>query len=983
MRKTYSYNEAVKILGGREHPTVAAMDKLLNGALLAGSLGLWQVLDLFDAKPDFIKLSNELISKVSQKRRKVSRYTRTQQLHAAHAVLVMTAFFEAFEEQRVGVKLSTRNRDLVAQYSPWDLNLPLPSVGRPHEENLSRIREVYVSLGAVLFEALTNLASWDELDETERDRVQDAARVAAPARALERYEELLGELAAEYPEVRFWCAIHDARSTRSALARLEDALRETTTDLVPEMRMAELAGAYRGALRRPLVKSTEVPDGVQIPSLADAYVDPRFQVVIGTERTGAPSLLAWWDDVAVRDDLYAYLVGYLTSPAALSAPLLVLGDPGSGKSVLTEMLAARLPASDFAVVRVELRSTPADADLKQQIEHGLRTLLQEQVSWAEFSRTTGGALPLVVLDGFDELLQATGVSQTRYLTVIAEFQQRLEDMGRPAVFVVTSRLSVCAGLELPPGTQVVRLLPFSEDQVRAWLDVWNAVNRPLPAETVLLYPDLASQPLLLLMLALYDAVDSSFQRDHLSMSRGQLYERLLERFARREVTKDHADRSAADLAADVEFELERLSVVALGMFNRGAQWVAEHQVTSDLAQLLDVDSPDRRVGTRTPLSAGETVLGRFFFVQKTEAVREDNTKLRTYEFLHATFGEYLVARFVWERLLVLQREDAARSRRKSTVDDTELYSLLSFMALTSSKPLLDFLREFAQKSSKDGLFDLVTRLFAARGERRLSRGEYEPVALTDSARDAKYSVNLAALAVVLKDNVYGPDLRTDADGWHREALFWKSRLSPGEWTSVVRYFWVDVDFDRDFVLSRRQPFRTQDVRPEWLALSQPDVMLDPGAMTLRDALMPLASQHSMEVTAALIALTATPLERVAPAIRRLAQAGARGEIVLREADARLGLGGDDVAIIRATYNVSGTADREVQLDAWLRLHERGFRFELVPEVRDLTSLLTTVELRDVLQRRPDLFKRATAAAAELGLEWPPPERQPSPTDRPR
>jgi hypothetical protein len=978
VRKTYSYNEAVKILGGREHPIVAAMDKLLNGALLAGSLGLWQVLDLFDAKPDFIRLSNELISKVSEKRRKVSRYTRTQQLHAAHAVLVMTAFFEAFEEQRLPVKLAPKDRELVAKYNPWSLDLPLPSVGRPYEENLAKLTEHYRSLSAVLYEALTKLASWAGLNETERDRVLDAASVGAPARALERYEELLGQLAAEYPEVRFWCAVHDARSIRSALARLEDVLDETTTDLTPEVRLAELAGAYRGALRRPLVKSSE---GVRIPSLAEAYVDPRFQVVIGTERAGAPSLLAWWDDVAVRDDLYAYLVGHLTSPAALTAPLLVLGDPGSGKSVLTEMLAARLPASDFAVVRVELRSTPVDADLKRQIEHGLHKLLQEPVSWADFSRNTSGALPVVILDGFDELLQATGVSQSRYLTAIADFQQTLTDMGRPAVFVVTSRLSVCAGLELPEGTHVVRLLPFCEEQVRAWLDVWNAVNRPLPAEAVLEYPDLASQPLLLLMLALYDAVDGSFQRDHLSMSRGQLYERLLDRFARREVTKDDADRSEADLDADVEFELERLSVVALAMFNRGAQWVAEHEVTSDLAQLLDLDSPDRQVGTRTPLSAGETVLGRFFFVQKTEAVREDKTKLRTYEFLHATFGEYLVARFVWDRLLVLQREDAARSRRKSTVDDTELYSVLSFTALPSSVPVLDFLREFARRSGDDGLFDLVVRLFGARDERRLSRGDYVPNVMTDSARDATYSVNLVALAVALKEKVHGHDLRMSVDEWRREALFWKSRLADAEWTSVVRCFWVDRHSDHGFTVSLSK--RTQDVRAEWLLMSEPDVTQDDLAMTLRDAVMPLASQYNLEVTAALIDLMATPLERAAPAILRLGEAGAPGDVVFREADVRLGLGGDDLAIIKSTYNVAGAADREVQLDAWLRLHERGFRFELVPEVRDLASMLLTVDLRDVFRRRPDLFKRATVAATELGLEWPLSDWTKSPPDPPR
>jgi hypothetical protein len=78
VRRTYSYNEAVQILGGREHPVIAAMDKVLGGALLVGSAGLWTVLDLFDAKPDFVRLSNDLLTGLAPRRRNVSRYTRTQ-----------------------------------------------------------------------------------------------------------------------------------------------------------------------------------------------------------------------------------------------------------------------------------------------------------------------------------------------------------------------------------------------------------------------------------------------------------------------------------------------------------------------------------------------------------------------------------------------------------------------------------------------------------------------------------------------------------------------------------------------------------------------------------------------------------------------------------------------------------------------------------------------------------------------------------------
>lgn len=972
MRRTYSYTEAVKILGGKDHPVVAAMDKVLGGALLAGSLGLWQVLDLFDAKPDFTRLFSELATKVSEKRRGLSRYSRTQRLQAAHAVIVVTAFFEAFRELELPFTFSAEDDEHVVPFAPFNRELPLPSAERPYEENLDRVGLCFWEYTRELLRTINSLSHSDQLNDTETSRVQRQLG-SLPDAALARYEELFRQLAVDFPEVAFWCSVEDHRATRAALARLEDVLRETKTDHVPDVRLAELAGVYRDALRRPLVRSAEL----SVPALGEAYVDPDFQLLPTTRPSRTvPSMAESWSELPPRSDLYSYLAGHLTSVDALSAPLLVLGDPGSGKSVFTEMLAARLPASDFAVVRIELRSTPADADLRRQIEHGLHVLLDERVDWAEFSRSTGGAVPVVILDGLDELMQATGVSQARYLMVVEEFQQKLLAKNRPAVFVVTSRLSVCAGLELPEHTQVVRLLPFSEDQVRAWLDVWNATNTPLPAEVALSYPELARQPLLLLMLALYEAVDGGLRRDHASMSQGQLYERLLSRFALREVEKSDQDRGEADLRGDVEVELERLSVVALAMFNRGAQWVAEHEATGDLASLVGMDSPDRRTGTRTPLSAGETVLGRFFFVQKSEAVREDRTVLRTYEFLHATFGEYLVARFVWGRLEDLRREDVARSRRKSTVDDTELYSVLSYMALTTSMPLLDFLREFAKKSDRDGLFDLVVRLLAARDERRLSRGEYEPVALPDTTRDAKYTLNLVVLALALREQAYAPDLGFSVEDWQRLALFWKARLSAAEWQSVVQRLWMSRDADQHFAVSLTNRIRDHDA--DWLLNSEPYVTLDEVSLALRDALTPLMSMYGLATAAAIIELKATPVDRALPLLHKLGL----GSWPVTEVCEAIGRGGDDLAIL-AVYGKVAAVPLAEALDAWLRLHERGFRFPGQREYFDVSEFLQYFDVEAITAGRPDLVKRARSAAAELGLEWPPSISRRVPRDLPR
>jgi hypothetical protein len=86
------------------------------------------------------------------------------------------------------------------------------------------------------------------------------------------------------------------------------------------------------------------------------------------------------------------------------------------------------------------------------------------------------------------------------------------------------------------------------------------------------------------------------------------------------------------------------------MFGRSAQWVTE----AGLRRFESVGPRRAAAGRYAPETAEcrGTVLGRFFFVQQARATRNEET-LRTFEFLHATSGEYLVARLTWRVLLDL------------------------------------------------------------------------------------------------------------------------------------------------------------------------------------------------------------------------------------------------------------------------------------------------------------------------------------------
>ena len=352
---------------------------------------------------------------------------------------------------------------------------------------------------------------------------------------------------------------------------------------------------------------------MRLPTLEEGYLDPDFRVsaVVGGE---LPSDEGWWPDIPVRADLTEYLAGALTSPEATAAPLVVLGQPGAGKSVLTKVLAARLPAAGFLPVRVVLREVAAEADIQDQIEHAIRAATGLRLDWPAVATAAPGATPVVLLDGFDELLQATGVAQSDYLLKVAQFQQREADLGRPVVVIVTTRTAVADRARYPDGTVALRLEPFRDEQVRRWLDLWNGSNElhlrsrglaPLAPEVLAPYRTLAGEPLLLLMLALYDADANGLQRaaDGRPLDETQLYEELLRSFAAREVAKSAPAGPDTALAARVEQEMQRLSLTAFSMINRGRQWVTEAELDGDLAALLGRRAAGR-ADFRVPLSPG-------------------------------------------------------------------------------------------------------------------------------------------------------------------------------------------------------------------------------------------------------------------------------------------------------------------------------------------------------------------------------------------
>ncbi|GAA3216420.1 NACHT domain-containing protein [Nonomuraea helvata] len=792
MARGYRYVDAVRLLGG-EDPAVKALDILLG----VGTLGVW---DLIEAKNELVKVGNGLLGRWRDWRADKVWRSRTERLEAAHAILVVTAYLEALGRFELPDSFRSFSKD--EQRAVFGMpDIPCPAPHRPFEQNVEEIAAAYRAFNGNMIGFLEGLElrleghEWKAVAAAFRgdELVEEARR---------RYTDRFRQLALDVPEFAFWAGQIDHQATRAGLSGLARLLATVASGGALPDQLDTISRLHLVALTRPVAETGDVPAGMELPTLDLAYQTPHYRVA-EVKRQDDPSTEPWWAGKEVREDLAGFLAGFLTGSGATERPLVVLGQPGAGKSVLTKVLAARLSQEAFLPIRVPLREVSAGADLQQQIEQAIYRLSGERLQWPEVARAADGVLPVVFLDGFDELLQATGVRQTDYLEKVARFQQRERDAGRAVAVIVTSRTAVANRADFPEGTSVAKLEPFDGNQIARWLEVWNTANagyfrwqklRPLTLDVVSRQAALAEQPLLLLMLALYDA-DGNALHSAAELGEAELYERLMRRFVERELKKAHPP---AEVGRLVERELVHLACVAFSMFNRGRQWATSAEFDEDL-KALRLDRPRVEAGFATPLSSGDLAPGKFFFVHEDRATRDDEV-LQTYEFLHATFGEYLIARFVASLLGEILAQEAHSVM--GDVDDGRLRTLLSWATLSTRAPVISFLRDLAKPEWRP----LIVRLFRGLDTREEPSYPYRPWTAGPQRRYAYYSANLVLLALVcggkLRASELMPGYESTIREWRGYALLWRSQCAPEEWSSILDAIAVKPEM-ADMVLSAR------------------------------------------------------------------------------------------------------------------------------------------------------------------------------------
>jgi hypothetical protein len=154
-----------------------------------------------------------------------------------------------------------------------------------------------------------------------------------------------------------------------------------------------------------------------------------------------------------------------------------------------------------------------------------------------------------------------------------------------------------------------------------------------------------------------------------------------------------------------------------------------------------------------PELAGRELFAQFFFIYTAQTTVGKELTKQSYEFLHATFGEYLVAREIVEALL--EAAESAVSRRGSREpDDNLLFALLSHQCLAGRLSILTFAEGIFNEltaEERDAIVRVLQMLISGYRQRHGSEvyAGYHPAPVDRVREMAMHLANLVLLRLAV------------------------------------------------------------------------------------------------------------------------------------------------------------------------------------------------------------------------------------------
>lgn len=539
------------------------------------------------------------------------------------------------------------------------------------------LEKFYTAMNDEFIQFFEQTKFWEELDsdpDTENQESNQQQRKfffnllqGLPEAAVAVYVEQYFELSREFPDFAIWAnqREHDRIESKIDIGFQEAARRlQQLADALPgpggkaERMLTHYRRKYAGYVTDSIIEhdADNSFEDIVLPEKREIFIPQAFQAVsyhrhMQLEREDT------WSKSYHGEDIGKYAGSVLRHPKYCSQPVLVLGLPGAGKTLLCHMLAAQILSAEYFVIIIRLRDTNADDTIMQQVNAQIERDLGEDCTWNDLRNAALDKPILLIFDGYDELLQASGKTYSDYLRKIAAFQaDERRICGLLVRCIVTSRVTLIDKAAVPQNSLILRLCDFDNARVQVWCDIWNEKNaRHFATHSLKKFKvapggkvkELARQPLLLMMLALYE-MNGGYLQAQDNISRAKLYYQLIWDFVVRERKKDsefnHKEPRAQKKT--VEDDFSHLGIAALGMYNRKKLFIQSGELAADLAFLTQgeaaVDDTDERT-----LSESDQLIGSFFFIHTSSTSGSGSAvKASAYEFLHNTFGEFLTAYYI-------------------------------------------------------------------------------------------------------------------------------------------------------------------------------------------------------------------------------------------------------------------------------------------------------------------------------------------------
>lgn len=663
-------------------------------------------------KDELINITKCIIEKIVGN--KTNKYDeRLDLIRWSYSIIYYTSFFDVLDEKlpeniRKSLELKVKEKEHIFSESvisaqqkggisnEVDEYIFFPSIYCKYSEIEDRLNKLYFTMCEGLRQFVDMLSFKDNNEERIVGEFEAIIK-DIPKYAIKRFKSQYLYLASHFNEFYVYVQMQEMQEIDKTLEKIYEkmvsigksksdkidiGLQEVSSVLLnlPEKIEEEkintivqsLLEKYQGEIEKPIIDSNTSDEKLQYPSIKKAFIPQSYKIINYSGKEQLENKKTW-ETCDIFQDMDSFWAQYLYHPDSFKNLLLILGEPGGGKSLLTKILSARMITNDNVIIRIPLRDINVDNDIEvlicEQLQKDGDTT--DKISTFKWFAEHFKKNPItVIFDGYDEVLQATGGIYKTFLKKILKFQLECEERHRPIRIIVTSRETLIDKAELPIGTIVMKLLEFNSLQRKRWIDVWNEYNNDvyklekinpfsLPIDNSSI-EELSRQPLLLLMLAIYDAnieegINSLGQNS--VISRTTLYNELLCRFIRRELKKgargkevEYDELDSNEQEVMVNCELERLGIAALGMYIRGKLSLQVLELENDL-DTMDIDLPVYEK-CRKLLSQAEILFGSFFFIHDSQSGNiEDDNKNIAFEFLHKTFYEFLVANLILKYLI--------------------------------------------------------------------------------------------------------------------------------------------------------------------------------------------------------------------------------------------------------------------------------------------------------------------------------------------